>query len=457
MTAARFEGRGEAALLCDRAEINGGVQCSCECIGATSFIAATIGGDLDCGKGVFTNPEAFCLNAAGATIKGKLFLRSGFQATGEVNLAGASVGNIVDCSNGTFTAGTRLTNHGFAVAATFDRLSCGAFFLNNARANGPLSIWGATIRGNLDLRGAHIVASPKDSRQIAIMADSAQIDGSLACDKDTKLMGALSITSSHIKGDLLCRELEFGSLRSKTLIADGLRVTGRAYLSNMHIRGVVSLIGASLDSGLYCYETEFDNPGGQCLNITDAIVKGGIFLRSAILRGNAVLRRVQVTGDVICESATFRNPGGVAVDLTGGKVAGTLVWREIAAEPGEIDLRNLRVTAVNDDAQSWLSRDVIQLQGMTYDLINVDPTSLVSAGDRVKWLQKQKSFSLQPYEILMRVLRNMGHDADARIIGIAKLRGLRNSGELRGWAWFFNYALDTLVGYGYQPAKPICH
>jgi hypothetical protein len=41
------------------------------------------------------------------------------------------------------------------------------------------------------------------------------------------------------------------------------------------------------------------------------------------------------------------------------------------------------------------------------------------------------------------------------MIGIAKLRGLRNSGQLKGWEWFFNWLLDKLVGFGYQPAKPI--
>lgn len=116
----------------------------------------------------------------------------------------------------------------------------------------------------------------------------------------------------------------FGTRHAKTIIADGLRVVGRAVLSKTHIRGEASFVGAGLDNSLFCYKTEFDNPGGQCLNITDAVIKGGIFLRSAIIRGKAVLERVQVTGDLNCETTTFRNPGGVALDLRGGKVGGTL-------------------------------------------------------------------------------------------------------------------------------------
>jgi hypothetical protein len=104
-----------------------------------SFIGSTIGGDLDCEKGVFTNPDDFCFNAAGATIKGRVFLRSGFQATGEVNLAGASVGNIVDCSRGTFTAGTRSGAVVLQSLLPLIVLALGAVF------DGPLSVWRATV------------------------------------------------------------------------------------------------------------------------------------------------------------------------------------------------------------------------------------------------------------------------------------------------------------------------
>jgi hypothetical protein len=450
LEAACFEYRRETAVNCDQAQIGGRVHCRCECTGAISFIAATIAGDLDCEKCVFTNPDGFCFNAAGATIKGRLFMRSGFQAAGTVNLTGASVGSVIDCSKGTFTAGTQLAGRGFALAAIFERLSSGPIILNGARFNGPLSVWGATIRGDLDLRGAHIVASSPD--HVAVNAAAVQFDGSLRCNKETQLMGVLAIVSSHIKGDLSCEELKFNSHQSKTLDAAGVRVVGRALLSRAHFRGAVNFTGAALDNSLDCNSTEFDNPDGQCLNITDGIVKGGISLQSAIIRGTAVLARVQVTGDVDCKSTTFRNPGGVALDLSGGKVGGTLVWRELAAEPGEVDLRNLHVAGLNDDAMSWLDRDVVHLQGMTYDSIH---GSRVSTHDRVRWLQKQRDFSLQPYEMLIRVLRNMGHDRDARIIGIAKMRGLRNSGELRGFAWLFNWLLDKLVGFGYQPEKPI--
>jgi hypothetical protein len=450
LTAGRFEAPRETAVLCDSANIQGSVLCACECTGAISFIGATIGGDLDCEKGVFVRPDGYCFNAAGATIKGRLFLRFSFQAVGQVNLMGASVGNVVDCSRGTFTAGTRLAGRGSEVAATFERLSCGSINLNGARIDGHLSAWGATIRGDLDLRGAHIIAS--SPQQVALNANWVQIDGSLRCNKDTRLIGALKIVTSQIKGDLWCEELEFGSHQSKTIDAAGVRVFGRALLSRSHFRGAVNFSGASLDNSFICNGTEFDSPNGQCLNMSDAIVKGGVFLRSAVIRGRAVLVRVQVTGDIECMSTTFRNPGGVALDLSGGKVGGTLVWRELAAEPGEIDLRNLHIAALNDDAESWLNRNVVHLHGMTYDSIH---ESRVSARDRVRWLQKQKNFSPQPYEMLIRVLRNMGHDQDARIIGIAKMRGLRNSGELRGWAWSLNWLLDKLVGFGYQPAKPI--
>jgi sRNA-binding regulator protein Hfq len=76
--------------------------------GQVRLPAARIGGNLECDGAMFANParpgdseSGLALIADGAIITGGVFLRNGFNATGEVRLIGAQIGAL-DCSNSTF-------------------------------------------------------------------------------------------------------------------------------------------------------------------------------------------------------------------------------------------------------------------------------------------------------------------------------------------------------------------
>ncbi len=66
------------------------------------LLGAEIGGNLECGGGVFEVGEGNALNADGATVKGGVFLSDGFKATGEVRLLNAEIGGILACGGGVF-------------------------------------------------------------------------------------------------------------------------------------------------------------------------------------------------------------------------------------------------------------------------------------------------------------------------------------------------------------------
>jgi hypothetical protein len=77
--------------------------------GAVILANAQIGGNLYCGGGTFLNPPQKELSGSGTalsadviTLKGNLFLGSGFHSEGAVSLSNAQIGRSLDCSGGTF-------------------------------------------------------------------------------------------------------------------------------------------------------------------------------------------------------------------------------------------------------------------------------------------------------------------------------------------------------------------
>src|SRR5437660_7796952 len=76
------------------------------------------------------------------------------------------------------------------------------------------------------------------------------------------------------------------------------------------------------------------------------------------------------------------------------------------------------------------------------------------AKKRRDWLDRQPKgrFTPQPHEQLVHVLRQMGHERDARAISIAKQGALRKSGQLPALGCLWNVLLGITTHYGYRPA-----
>ncbi|MCV2874857.1 hypothetical protein OE810_01175 [Rhodobacteraceae bacterium XHP0102] len=70
--------------------------------GEVNLYGAVIGGQLVCTAGRFENANGYALNAQGARVTGDVFLSGDFHATGEVSLSGAVIGGQLSCVNGTF-------------------------------------------------------------------------------------------------------------------------------------------------------------------------------------------------------------------------------------------------------------------------------------------------------------------------------------------------------------------
>jgi len=185
----------------------------------------------------------------------------------------------------------------------------------------------------------------------------------------------------------------------------------------------VRLVGAEIGGNLECTGGHFSNPEGDALSA----------------------ERIKV-GDHVFLSNGFRGKGRISLAVA--TVSGGLVWTG-ADSPRDVimDLRGAHIGMLWDDPKSWPAKGKLLLDGLVYERIHADaPTK---AQTRIEWLKLQPSFLPQPYEQLATVLRDAGHEEEARKILIQKQKD-RATVLSRGGRILHRF-FGLTVGYGYQP------
>lgn len=151
------------------------------------------------------------------------------------------------------------------------------------------------------------------------------------------------------------------------------------------------------------------------------------------------------------------------------------IWRQVTAPEGIVDLNGAHVGDLVDDMQSWPPAGRLTLHGFTYDRISGAPTD---APQRLRWLAKGSSwngeFFPQPYTQLAKVLRDMGHDAEARKVLAERERLLYREKSTTHWTLhngnvkegipmvtthyftiLWSWLLRGIVGYGHAPFRSV--
>lgn len=440
-------------LRADRIAVSGSVflDGGFTATGEVRLSGGQIGGNLECGDGIFCNadkdgkPLGNALSADGLVVRGDVFLNHGFTATGHVRLLGAQIGGDLTCTGGTFS---NVAQDGYPLnrALSADRMVVkGGIFLNGGfTAMGEVRLPGAQIGGNLACSGGTFTNTDKDGKPLgdALTADRMVVTGSIFLDDGFTAMGEVRLLGAQVGGAIyaddgtFCNAGKDGKPLGAALGADGMVVTGGVFLNNGFIAtGSVRLLGAQIGGGFNCTGGTFKNATkdgkllGDALNADGMVVTDGLFMR----RGKFV---------------------GL-VNLTAAH-AGSLV----------------------DDGACWPNESLI-LDGFHYDRISASSTD---AAMRIGWLEKQwpahlgADFRPQPWEQLIKVLREMGHPTEAAEVAMAKQRALRKAGKIgqrrpdpryaglhlrldriwvaganlfaRGWHWIYG----RLAGYGHRPA-----
>ncbi|GIF48803.1 hypothetical protein DFJ67_0938 [Asanoa ferruginea] len=258
-------------------------------------------------------------------------------------------------------------------------------------------------------------------------AFGATVQGNLSFVKCT-LTGAIVVYGLRVTGDL-----DFDWAR---LAADG-----RA--EEVFGDRVAAVFGEGIQVGRHLYLQGTAAAGN--LELTGMRVGGGVYAHQGLrVEGELRLRRAEVTGDLNLTDAVLINSGGVALDGWGLR-AGQLSLSPARVE-GTVDLRHARLEVLHDDPDHWPA--VLRLDGARYTALEPART----ARERLPWLDRDPDgYRPQPYEQLATTYRQIGNEADARSVLLAKQRRRRRQSAPAGAAW--GLLQDGLVGYGYRPGR----
>jgi hypothetical protein len=294
-----------------------------------------------------------------------------------------------------------------------------------------IHIHAATIAGQLDLAYVTLLV-PLTLRRCAL-------------DAGVTLVGATTRTL-RFSGSIL------GPSDGSALDAAGAQVHGGIFLSEgFRAEGTVRLVGASIGGTLDCTRGTFHCPGGDALDANRARVDDYVFLANGFrAEGTVRLVGASIGGDLNCARGTIHRPGGDALVADRARVEGT-AFLEVFQVEGTVRLVGVRVGRLVDDNASWPAPGHLWLDGFAYTAI----TGPTDATARLAWLARQPPtpFRPQPYLQLAKVLRESGHEADAKRVLIAKERARRK--QKRWWTRGWSYLLDATIRYGYQPWRAL--
>jgi len=218
--------------------------------GRVSLFGASIGGKLDCSQGHFSNKEKTnkekeeeedALFAHCIEVKSHVFLGDNFKAEGRVNLYGASIGGQLDCSNGHFSNPEK-----DALFAENVEIKADVLLSNDFKAEGRVSLSGAIIGGQLNCIKGHFSNPEKN----ALDAQNIEVKTNIILSKGFKAEGEVDLTAANIKGNLDCTNGNFYNDEGNVLSAEGINVDGDILLDEATFKGKIYLVSARVDDTL---------------------------------------------------------------------------------------------------------------------------------------------------------------------------------------------------------------
>ncbi len=489
-------------------------------LGPVHLSGAEIGSQFVCDKAKFESAGIDCLNFDDATIKGGVSL-DGCIALGQVSFLGAGIGGQLSCARAKFenTGNTCLS---------FDRARIkGGVFLEECVAIGEVRFLNAEIGGQLSCARAKF----ENTGNTCLSFDGARIKGSIFLD-ECMAIGEIRFLVAEIGDQLSCLRAKFDNNRDACLSFDGARIKGSVFLKECVASGEVRFLGAEIGGELSCERAEFKISEGTCLNFSRATIRVAVILKECIAIGGVEFLGAEIGGQLLCDGARFQANKGAALTAEGVHIKGHLSMRGLEKKMkkfqliGELnlasanidsgliienaelegvlrfihvsvgqefrlrklkgplsnsDFRHMQCGVLNDDVDAWGDKN--KLNGFVYaaftDVVRQGNQKLqavsTNAESRIKWLKRQMprdeqdSYRPQPWRHLQRTLRAMGHDTEAREVGIAHQKVRREYGVIgqpttgAGYgarlyartAGILHDFYGHLTGYGYKPLKLI--
>ena len=341
--------------------------------------------------------------------------------------------------------------------------------LRGAWITGSLNLHQARCAARLDAKSCYFGERPvltaahlpqlvlSGSRVPGLTADGLTTTGAVFLRDKFEAEGEVRLLGAEIGSNLDCSGGSFKVASGDALSADGIKVTGNVNLEDgFTAEGEVRLLSAEIGGDLDCSGGSFKVASGDALNADRIKVTGNVNLGDGFTaEGEVRLLGAEIGGNLECSGGSFKAATGDALSAQGLRLTGALFLRDVSILGG-IDLATARIgTLVDGDLTVWQSGGHI-LDGFRYDRI-IDVTD---ADRRIAWLRQQRGthltseFKPQPWEQLIKVLRDMGHPYDAGEVAIAKQEQLRAAGKIKGPVRQALHRLyGAFTGYGYRPLR----
>ena len=362
-----------------------------------------------------------------------------------------------------------------------------------------LELWGMRIDGMLDLTNAELKFSFRakqcafsenislqdaqlrgflllDCRIKSLNAGRAKISGAVLL-RAVKADGEVNLIWARIGGELDCVGAQFVNAGGLALNANSARIDGSVFLFYPFMaEGEVNLLGATIGENLDCDGAHLSNAGGLALNANGAKIEGNVFLVHHFkAEGEVNLRGATIGGNLECDGARLSSAKRSALEASGAKIEGNAYLRRGFQAHGRVrlvgatfggnlqireaskakrmilDLRLAQVGTFWDDEKSWPKAENLFLDGFRYERLFEDAP--FEARKRKKWLslQPRHRFWPQPYEQLAAVLRQMGHEPEARQVMVEKNRDRARFTKVFHQSWWWYNVFGRLISYGYAP------
>jgi cytoskeletal protein CcmA (bactofilin family) len=453
---------------------DGEVKSNFNAEGGVELKGATIGGDFDCEHAQFSNPEDDAITADVLTVKGDVTFGKGFKADGKVRLFGAMIGGDLECE------GAQFINPEGALNSDAAKIGGDVKFHGGVKAIGRVGFSGATIGGDLDCEftklsiGEEADTSEENGEEDdddVLNADGAKIGGSIFFRDGFKAEGEVSLIGATIGGDIDLGSAEFVTPGNDAISADRAKIGGDVMFDDgCTAAGAVRFLGAMIGGDLECDDAVFSNPGDDAFNAVGAKIEGSIAFRDKLdvkgcvnLSNTEVSRALELQGFTLSAKATLdlrsAKVGTIRDDRARWKRTANLLLDGFSYERFQVEGTLKAADWITRCHRQGRERQKPLLHRATKQILAVllrTEQWLMSAAVRKKCLRRkervrQKQFRPQPYEQLAAVLRKMGHEREARRLMIAKNRDRARSTRFlhQGW-WWYNF-FGRFIGYGYAP------
>ncbi|WP_367134049.1 hypothetical protein [Saccharothrix sp. HUAS TT1] len=489
------------ALHADRLKVAGGLLAQrVRVAGELRMAGAHVGGYCNFTGGLLDNPGGHSVNGTGLHVGGNL-LMTGCALRGTVLLAGARVDSALTLRGATASDGRpdddALDPHSDPNATlVLDRIAVdGDVQLDRGfRSAGAVRMVNATLGGTLSLSGGEFDALGEPDGEPtgygrALATDTAEptgfgralhLDGtSVGGDiigRQATVRGQLRMVDLQVRGSLILDGSALENPRADAVLGNRSRIGSNLAAREVEVTGGLELRGVHVGANLDLRGSRITRPGRYrhqpagkpSLDVGGAVIgRDLICARGAkefVAHGGVRARRAQVGRMATFAGAVLGDKlDAHALNLLGMQVQ-ELVVTAISPPRGDVTLRQVRCTVLDDNEHFWGATGRIDLEEFRYDSLR-HPIDLRDDGEverRLRWLRQamRRSYRPGPYDQFAAMLRAGGNDEHAATVLVEKQR-LRYRAVAEGRRWLgplvlvWSWLQRAMVGYGYRPARAL--